>query len=194
MRVQVAVNMTYEMTHTFSSPHISVFFHPGVDTYDFTASLKEALQANMDDPLLHLIAIDMGNRREGPWHNDMQNASEMMLGILRQAPYATLITASDCWANSGSFNNSVRDLNMQFQQNMALQMGITVVDASTRIRGLGWNDFHDWIGHLACTRPDRNGGTQSCMRYATSGNAGCQLPWPASKARNSKRHAGTRTG
>ena len=40
---------------------------------------------------------------------------------------------------------------MQFQQNMALQMGITVVDASTRICGLGWNDFHDWIGHLACT-------------------------------------------
>ena len=81
-----------------------------------SASLKEALQANVDGPLLHLIVIDMGNRREGPWHNDMQNASEVMLSILRQAPFATLITASDCWANSGSYNNSVRDLNMQFQQ------------------------------------------------------------------------------
>ena len=40
---------------------------------------------------------------------------------------------------------------MQFQMHMAVQMGITVLDASTATRGLGWDDFHDWVGHLACT-------------------------------------------
>ena len=77
VRAQVAVNMTHEMTHMLT-PHVNVFFHLGSDLYEFTTSLKEALQANIDDPLLHLVVIDMGNHREKPWHNDMQHASDMM--------------------------------------------------------------------------------------------------------------------
>ena len=71
---------------------------------------------------------------------------------------------------------------MQFQQSMALQMGISVVDAGPRIRELGYYDFHDWVGHLACT--------PKCVQFVQSlietveRRASCTVPPPVMQAIN----------